>query len=117
MARTNTAGSTQRSCRHMATGRPAKRTRELIVVSPSVERVGWSSDVLLFPGSDLSARGIENPFVVGLANLLAGFAGQLSPDRRPDVVDRVVGFRTGRCDRVGAEQKAVRIAVEDGDDV
>src|SRR6185503_19094367 len=77
----------------------------LIVVSLS--STGRSVHVRPFPGAHAETSGIEDPLVVGLANFEAGVACQLTPDWRPQLEDRVVRIRTGRCDGVGTEQKAV----------
>src|SRR4051812_9295452 len=64
-----------------------------------------------FPGPDALPGGIEQAFVVALAQLLARRASQLREERRVLVVDLEVFRLVGRRDLVGPEQESIGIPV------
>src|SRR6478752_9681917 len=68
---------------------------------------------LLLPRPHALARAIEQALVVALADLLAGAAIQQLPQRLIQLVDVEVLSAVSRAELVGAEQKPLRVAVDD----
>src|SRR6185369_15165844 len=72
-----------------------------------------SLDVRSFPTAHFASRFVKDSFVVLLANFLARFGRQQFPKRFILVIDPQIFFLGGRSNFVGAEEKAIRIAIDD----
>src|SRR6185369_15930226 len=95
--------------------------RHAVFIVPSWFRgVDRSAELTLrrvgpFPRTDILPRLVEQPLVVALEDLLQRRLVDAVEHRLPHVVDREIGARVLGRDGVGAEEEALRMAVEHGD--